>query len=156
MSFWLNVCVQLSGGLRVGGSVEGTTAVAGQTRPERRMLWNLYQQYRISQLDKKLDRVQDTPTQDSLARSEAFRLEEKLDRLALISRAMFELLQESSGVSEAQLSAKIVEIDLRDGQSDGKMSPKPTRCPKCQAMMSPKFGRCLFCGHQETSVATFV
>jgi hypothetical protein len=69
---------------------------------------------------------------------------------------MFELLQESSGVSEAQLSAKIVEIDLRDGQSDGRMSPKPKQCPKCQAAMSPKFGRCLFCGYQDTSVASFV
>jgi hypothetical protein len=72
------------------------------------VLWDLYQQYRIGQLDKKLDRVQTATTEDSLARNTAFRLEEKLDRLALISRAMFELLQQSSGFSEAQLSAKVV------------------------------------------------
>jgi hypothetical protein len=42
-------------------------------------------------------------------------------------------------------------VDLRDGTADGKVAPKPKRCPKCDAMISPKFGRCLFCGHQDAS-----
>lgn len=49
---------------------------------------------------------------------------------------MFEL----GGIPEETLIAKILEIDLRDGQKDGRMSPTPKRCPKCEAMMSPKFG----------------
>jgi hypothetical protein len=113
------------------------------------MLWDLYQQYRIGQLDRKVDSLQ--PNRDVLARDLALRLEEKLDRLALISRAMFEL----TGISEEHLSAKVVEIDLRDGEADGRMSPRPKKCPKCEAMMSPKFGRCLFCGYPYESVASF-
>jgi hypothetical protein len=62
---------------------------------------------------------------------------------------------QSSGISEAQLSAKVTEIDLRDGQADGRMSPKPKRCPRCDAMISPKFGRCLFCGHKDEALSTF-
>jgi len=112
------------------------------------MLWDLYQQIRIHQLDAKIDAIEGTPSTDGLARDALVRLEEKLDRLALITRAMFELMQ-SSGISETQLSAKVTEIDLRDGQADGRMSPKPRRCPKCDAMISPKFGRCLFCGHRD-------
>jgi len=119
------------------------------------MLWDLYQQYRIGQLDKKLDRVQSAPNSDALARDAVSRLEQKLDRLALISRAMFELLQETSGFSEERLSAKVVEIDVRDGQADGRVGPQPTRCPKCDAMISPKFGRCLFCGYSDESAVTF-
>jgi len=88
------------------------------------MLWDLYQQYRIGQLDQKLDRIQGAPTQDGLARDHAVRLEEKLDRLALITRALFELMQESSAVLEERLSAKVVEIDLRDGQADGRMTAR--------------------------------
>lgn len=57
------------------------------------MLWDLYQQYRIGQLKEKLDRAQPSTTGDAVAREALLRLEEKLDRLALISRAMFELLQ---------------------------------------------------------------
>ena len=51
-------------------------------------------------------------------------------------------------ITEEQLRARIVEVDLRDGQADGRMTPLPKQCPKCQAKMSPQFGRCLFCGFQ--------
>jgi hypothetical protein len=108
-------------------------------------LWDVYQQIRIRDLDRRVDRIEGRPTTDALARDEAVRIEEKLDRLALIARAMFEL----SGIPQEKLTEKVLEIDLRDGQSDGRMSPKPKRCPKCSAMMSPKFGRCLFCGHHD-------
>ena len=116
------------------------------------MLWDLYQQYQIQQLDAKIDRAQGATSSDDVARDAVIRLEEKLDRLALISRAMFELLQEAGALSEEKLNAKVVEIDLRDGQKDGKMTPIPKRCPKCNAMMSPKFGRCLFCGYEDEAV----
>jgi len=114
-------------------------------------LWDIYQQIRIRDLDNRVDRIEGAPTTDGLARSEVVRLEEKLDRLALIARAMFEL----SGISEEKLTAKVLEIDLRDGQNDGRMSPTPKRCPKCNAMMSPKFGRCLFCGQRDELTGSF-
>ena len=117
------------------------------------MLWDLYQQYRIARLDRQIDDIQSTPTTDGLARDEVVRLEEKLDRLALITRAMFELMQQSHGLSEEQLAKKVVEIDVRDGQQDGRMSPQPKRCPKCEAMISPKFARCLFCGYRDDAAA---
>ena len=119
------------------------------------MLWDLYQQYRIGRLDQKLDRIQGAPTQDGLARDHAVRLEEELDRLALITRALFELMQESSGVLEERLGAKVVEIDLRDGQADRRMTARARKCPTCDAMMSPTFARCLFCGHQDESAGPF-
>lgn len=115
------------------------------------MLWDLYQQYQIQQLDAKIDRAQGAKSSDELARDAVMRLEEKLDRLALISRAMFETLQGAGLMAEEKLNAKIVEIDLRDGQKDGKIAPIPKRCPKCNAMMSPRFGRCLFCGHEDAT-----
>ena len=118
------------------------------------MLWDLYQSYRISQLDAKVADAQLTRAEDKVARDMAFRLEEKVDRLALICSAMFELLQESSGVTEDQLRRKIVEVDLRDGHGDGRITPQPKKCPKCEATMSPYFGRCLFCGFTGTEGLT--
>ena len=130
--------------------------IKGRDRQTRKgappVLWDLYQQYQIRQLDAKIDRAPGGKSSDEVARDAVVRLEEKLDRLALISRAMFELLQEAGKLSEEKLNAKIVEIDLRDGQKDGKMAPIPKRCPKCSAMMSPRFGRCLFCGHEDATV----
>jgi hypothetical protein len=88
-------------------------------------------------------------TQGGVARDTAFRLEDKVDKLALVCQAMFELLHETSGISEEQLKKKIVEIDGRDGQADGRITPRARKCPKCEATMSPQFGRCLFCGHTD-------
>jgi uncharacterized protein with PIN domain len=117
------------------------------------MLWDLYQSYKISRLEDRVSSAETAKSQDALARDAAVRLEEKVDRLALICRSMFELLQESSGITEEQLRKRIVEVDLRDGQADGRMTPEAKRCPKCQAMMSPQFGRCLFCGYKDESRA---
>jgi sigma54-dependent transcription regulator len=120
------------------------------------ILWDAYQAIQIRQLDTKLDRVQDTQAQAEAAQRVAVELNAKIDRLALICRAMFELLQPSSGISEAQLAAKIQEIDERDGQADGRMMPRGQVCPKCGATMSARFGRCLFCGHRDPAASPFI
>ena len=82
-------------------------------------------------------------------------LEGRLDRLALISRAMFELLQEKTGVSEQDLMRKVAEVDIRDGKADGKMTPLSRKCPSCDSMISPRFNRCLFCGYRDESSDPF-
>jgi len=121
------------------------------------VLWDLYQQYRIGQIGRELDDVRESAAalEGSSDLRAAARLDEKVNRLALICRAMFELMQASSGVNEDQLKAKIVEIDLRDGQADGRMTERAKPCPKCGATMSPQMGRCLFCGHQDDSASAF-
>jgi hypothetical protein len=118
-------------------------------------IWDFYQSYQISQLRNQVSDARTSGTQDVVARDAAFRLEEKIDRLALICRAMFELMEESHGISEEQLRRKIVEVDIRDGQADNRMAVQPKRCPKCDAMMSPKFGRCLFCGVTDDRPGSF-
>ena len=119
-------------------------------------LWDAYQSSQINQLNSRIDRLQDAGAREQAALRVAAGLEEKVDRLALICRAMFELLQQRTGCTEEQLKAKIQEIDLRDGEADGRMTPRAERCPKCDAMMSPRFGRCLFCGYQDEAASPFV
>lgn len=116
-------------------------------------LWDAYQSSQIHQLNSRLDQLQDAGAREQAAVRVARELEEKVNRLALICRAMFELMP---GLSEDQLKAKIQEIDLRDGQADGRMTPQGKRCPKCDAMMSPRFGRCLFCGHTDETASAFL
>jgi hypothetical protein len=118
-------------------------------------IWDLYQSSQINQLDMKVDRLMDAEAKVEATRRVEGDLDEKVNRLALICRAMFELLQQSSGISEEQLTKKVLEIDLRDGQADGRMTPKGRVCPKCGATMSPKFGRCLFCGYKNESSVSF-
>jgi hypothetical protein len=115
------------------------------------IIWDLYQSHRIGQLDDRLSDLAASKSHDRVARDAAFTLEDKMDRLALICCALFELLQTTAGISEEQLRKKIAEIDLRDGQADGRVTPRPKKCPNCDATMSPKFRRCLFCGYKDES-----
>ncbi len=119
------------------------------------IIWDLYQSHRISELAGQIGSVQASRSKDGVARDAAFRLEEQVDRLALICCAMFELIQETSGISEEHLRKKIAEVDLRDGQADGRMTPTAKKCPTCDATISPKFRRCLFCGHKDGGAGPF-
>jgi hypothetical protein len=113
-------------------------------------IWTLLQQRELRDLNSKLSNVK---TQDGFARDTAFRVEDRVDELTLICQAMFELLHETSGISEEQLKRKIVEIDGRDGNVDGRITPQIKKCPKCEATISPQFGRCLFCGYKDEAAA---
>lgn len=115
------------------------------------IIWDLYQSHRIGQLDERLSGVEAAKSHDKVARDTTVGLEDKMDRLALVCCALFELMQTTAGISEEQLRKKIAEIDVRDGQADGRITPRPKKCPKCDATMSPKFGRCLFCGYKDES-----
>ena len=82
-------------------------------------------------------------------------LEEKIDRLALICRAMWELLRESNNISEEALMRKVNEVDLLDGSLDGKVRTPPKKCSKCGRTVSKRHMRCIYCGSEELSDSAF-
>jgi hypothetical protein len=43
-------------------------------------------------------------------------------------------------------SAEIAEIDLRDGQADGRIGTSVSDCPSCGRKVNARRGSCLFCG----------
>lgn len=92
----------------------------------------------------------------SLARSAAaadgtlqtHRLEDanaRIDRLAMIVRAIWALLEEQ-GMTADQLVSKIEELDLADGALDGAIRPQPVDCPSCDSKVAPGLDACQFCG----------
>jgi predicted Zn-ribbon and HTH transcriptional regulator len=76
-------------------------------------------------------------------------LSEKIDRLALICRAMWELLRERSNITEEALLEKVREVDLLDGQLDGKATVPPKKCSQCGRTVSKRHMRCIYCGSEE-------
>ena len=78
-------------------------------------------------------------------------LEDNIDRLTLITQALWEILQTKVGIEESELTALIEEIDLRDGKLDGKLSKTPQKCSKCNQSVSVKTNVCFYCGHKEGS-----
>jgi len=78
--------------------------------------------------------------------SEFQKLQSNFDRMCLLNQAIVEIVQEKLGITDADMEAKVLEIDLRDGSADGKMGGGITACPSCRRNVNSKKGTCLYCG----------
>jgi hypothetical protein len=107
------------------------------------ILIDLYQQGRIREAESTARRAGDKAGD---LQSEVRSLADRLDRLTLISQAMWELLRERTNLSSDQIIAKIQEVDLRDGAQDGKMGRKVFTCKSCGQKVSSSHRKCIYCG----------
>lgn len=80
------------------------------------------------------------------ARRESDLLEAQLDRLLLANEAMWTLMRDKLGLTDNELLDRITEIDLSDGQLDGRVRKTPVSCPKCKRTIARRFTRCMYCG----------
>ena len=79
--------------------------------------------------------------------SEIAQLKKQVERLLMITEALWTILKEKHGLEDKELLRRIVEIDLRDGQLDGRVSATPPEpCPKCQRIVAKGSVRCMYCG----------
>ncbi|MBI2421653.1 MAG: hypothetical protein HYV27_02405 [Candidatus Hydrogenedentes bacterium] len=73
-------------------------------------------------------------------------LQHQVERLSLMNQAMWELIRERAGLTDADLEAKAREVDLRDGLADGRLSTIAVKCPSCMRVCNSKHHKCLYCG----------
>ena len=73
-------------------------------------------------------------------------LEHHVARLSLLNQALWELIRERLGVSDADLEARANEVDARDGVKDGVVTDGPLQCPNCGRISNSRHWRCLYCG----------
>ena len=79
------------------------------------------------------------------AQASVERLEERVDRLTLVCTAMWSVLRQRTGATDAELLAAVQEIDLRDGVLDGRHSPPPIECPACRRLSHRRHRFCMYC-----------
>ena len=72
------------------------------------------------------------------------------ERLYLVVQAMWELLKDKAGLTDADLDAKAQEIDMRDGRLDGQDSTQtdPLTCRQCGRTILSGQAQCSWCGTQ--------
>ena len=114
-------------------------------------LWDIIQQVQIENLRSRQNVGKweaDHLADRTLARDTA--LGQRVERMALVAEAMWELLSERAGISQDDLLARVRVIDARDGAVDGRRGIAPdapvTRCAACQAVVPPGRKDCQFCG----------
>ncbi len=116
------------------------------------LIWEMYQQGRIAKAESTAHHSAEKAV-DAAAMVQQF--QDKIDKLVLINMAIWELLKESSDVTEDDLMKKMTEIDLSDGKLDGKFRHTAITCTQCGRTMSNKHRRCLYCGHEPESQGAF-
>ena len=96
-----------------------------------------------------LDKAATIGTGAALSRQQV--LERDHERLKLVTMAMWELLRERTGISEAELKAKIDEVDMMDGKKDGRIRIRPTvnDCATCGRKVRSNAVACPYCGARQ-------
>lgn len=113
-------------------------------------LWNMFQQLQINDT---LKRSSDARFDAKDALQAISDLEDKVARLSLLCHALFEELERTTGLSEAQLKEKMIEIDMRDGKLDGKYDPTSNqKCPDCGHQLRRNRPNCFWCGSPLTTL----
>jgi hypothetical protein len=120
------------------------------------MLWDLYQELEIRQT-KAVARMAEEGATSRVARAQEHveRIEDRFEKLLMLTEAVWELAAPSLGLTEEHLIAKIREIDARSGAIDGRRAIVVRRCSQCQAAIEKGRATCAFCGHAEPGLVAF-
>lgn len=83
-------------------------------------------------------------------------LEDRFERLSLVTMAMWSLIQDKTQLTEADLLARVELIDLMDGETDGKAGRVGvTKCRQCSRAMNQRHRRCIYCGAERQVGSAF-
>lgn len=115
--------------------------------------------------DEMLGRTRRTPTQysydmssakvDSLdakakareAATEVAFLKQKVEKLMMITEALWIVLKETTNYTDEDLKEIIREVDMKDGKLDGKVAAEtPGTCPNCGQTLQKNKNICIYCG----------
>ncbi len=107
------------------------------------MIWEAYQQTKIAGAERTAERA--LSKADRYA-ADIADVRKQIERLSLACQAMWELLRDRTGLTEQDIEAKILEIDARDGQVDGKIGTSSFDCPACGRPTNSRRSSCLMCG----------
>jgi len=74
-------------------------------------------------------------------------LQDNLAKSLMINEALWELIRNRLNLSENDLNEKLYQIDMRDGQLDGRNQRNTTvECPDCHRKVSTRHTACIYCG----------
>ncbi|NOZ20198.1 MAG: hypothetical protein GXP25_03825 [Planctomycetes bacterium] len=81
------------------------------------------------------------------ARTEVGMLRYEIERLLMITEALWDILKEKHGYEDEELVARVNEIDMRDGKLDGKVAAgERGLCHNCHRPVSGRRPICIYCG----------
>ena len=73
------------------------------------------------------------------------RLEEKIEFMRVANQVLWEIVSEKCGVTVDEFKARVMEVDVRDGALDGRVTMRILDCPNCHQKVNSKRALCLYC-----------
>jgi len=81
------------------------------------------------------------------AQSEIYVLKQNVERLLMITEALWTFVKENHTYEDEDLYKEIMNIDMRDGKLDGRVSPEePKKCFHCDHILLRRKPFCMYCG----------
>lgn len=81
------------------------------------------------------------------AQTDVYFLKQEVERLLMISEALWGFIKEHHDYSDEDLQKKILKIDAADGKVDGKVKASgPKKCIECNRTLPRKKSFCIYCG----------
>jgi hypothetical protein len=85
--------------------------------------------------------------QAARATTEVKLLKHHIERILMITEALWDILKEQHGYSDEELTKRVQQIDMRDGKLDGRVAAAGVRsCPSCKRPVSGRHLMCIYCG----------
>jgi hypothetical protein len=109
---------------------------------------DIFDVHQYGQINRILTAQAQTTQRVANTREEIRRLEHRYERMRLVTNALWQLLKEHTGLTDADLKRFVERIDLADGKADGKMT-FPTGamdCQKCSRRILKSAAVCPWCG----------
>lgn len=130
--------------------------------------WDLFQQSQIRDLQSDIARARSEAQRHSSAATSDRELltprldalERRVELLALTTDAMWRLVADRLNLTDKDLSDKVYDVDLSDGELDNRLSTPgrtpatkdpapsatPSDCAKCGRVIPRRASRCIYCG----------
>jgi len=112
------------------------------------LFWEIYQFRRIADADR---RARSGTVSIAQLTTQIEELERQVDRLLAINQAMFSLLQDRNGFTEADLGERMAQLAAQESS----IKSFAIACPNCGHDSPPLHGKCLYCGHQIAADSPF-
>ena len=95
-----------------------------------------------------LQSAQEAASEARRAATKADQVHFDIERLLMITEALWTILKEKYGLDDTELQRRVAEIDMRDGKLDGKLARSaPVKCTHCGKSLMKRRPRCIYCGH---------
>jgi hypothetical protein len=115
-------------------------------------LWEYRQQREVNEASAK---AREAARSSSESRLDIDELQRRIDTMGLLLMAMWSIIEEKTQVTEQELAARVRDLDMIDGRSDGRMPRMVTECRDCGRKMNLRHRTCMYCGGESLQQSPF-